>query len=226
MDELFTVGDDYFAADPPCVCERCGQDVKERSAPSSNKERRKERDRRCAVAFHEAGHICVAWALEAELLAVSIKCFGNIAGRAIYGHPEAEGASVDRIISIQAGLIAQRQYDPRSYDGSSHDQHDTRRLLQALCRDGVAAEIVLAECVSRAKKQVTDNWDAISLVAEALIERETITGDQLKALMVEVGINRHNAKEPTRRNAWREAELNAAEFARTIILMKENANGG
>jgi hypothetical protein len=196
-----------------CTCDACGHVLETEPPPASEQERLERLERRAATAYHEAGHICVAAATRAELIGTTIAPYGLFAGRAVYGHEDASsGASIDGIVSTEAGLIAQGRKYPRSHDGSEFDKADIARNLAALCRSPAAAEIVRAHCAARAAHLVDQEWDAIEAVAAALIEHETLTGDQLNELLEDVDIDRANAREPARRAAAREAAQRAAEF--------------
>jgi ATP-dependent Zn protease len=208
-----------------CKCAACGHDITPSPPPIDEFERQRLKLERQDAAYHESGHLCVAWALGAEVFKGTIRPYGLFRGLAIYGHDQAgEGADCNRVVSLLAGQIAERRFNPRSGDGAEGDRERVSRLLVAMCRSPAAAKIVRAECAVRAEKLVAANWDAIEAVALALIEHETLSGDELNLLLEDVEIDRKNSKEPARRAAWREVEKNADEFL--AVTTRRSHHGG
>lgn len=146
--------------------------------------------RREKAAFHEAGHIAVAWALQATLYETDIRHDPPFNGRAVYGITGDIGASVERIIATLAGPTAQRRFAPREDDCGGEDRERAAQHLIALCRHEAAATIVLRHCQAEASRLVAVNWDAVEAVAAALLDREFLTGDELNAILADVAFTR------------------------------------
>ncbi len=149
------------------------------------------------AAYHEAGHLAVAWALQATLYETDIRHDPPFNGRAVYGITGGEGATVERIIAALAGPTAQRRLAPFGDDGGEEDREQVELRLAALCRHGTAAAIIRRHCQTEASRLVAANWDAVQAIAGALLEREVLTGDELNAIVADVA-------EARRRESWRE----------------------
>jgi hypothetical protein len=60
-------------------------------------------------------------------------------------------------------------------------------------------------------------WHAVTAVAESLIERQTLTGDEVDSIISEAESARIIADEKARRAAWRKAVARAEQFERSAM---------
>jgi hypothetical protein len=138
-----------------------------------------------AMAHHEAAHIIVGlntgrwWFKTANIVPqgrdgrasgwVETFCF-------------AESAGFDKLAIISlAGPHAQRRFAPRSnwrHDADG-DYKNARARIKKLGLTGRRAAAKFAELDALAKQAVADHWPDIVKVAEALLEKRTLTYDQV-----------------------------------------------
>lgn len=154
------------------------------------------------TAYHEAGHLAAAWAMEGTIYEADIIDRAPINGRAVYGIGGGEGATIGRIIAAMAGPEAQRRFAPKFYDGGVDDREGIERKLSTLCRSEDALRIVRNHCALEAARIIQDNWDAVLAVAAALLEHDYLDGDEINAVLADVQIDRANASKPARQKAW------------------------
>jgi hypothetical protein len=81
-----------------------------------------------------------------------------------------------RAVYILAGEMAEKKFD--SVRANQLDWQGDREELALLKLDGILA------LEAEAEKLVKDNWPAIEAVARALLDRKTLTGLQVKFLVV------------------------------------------
>ena len=67
-------------------------------------------------------------------------------------------------------------------DGWSGDIRDASAMLEKYSADEAPA--VIAAALDMAKSIIMENWDLIEKLAAELIERRTLTGDQVRALLI------------------------------------------
>jgi hypothetical protein len=99
-----------------------------------------------------------------------------------------EGARMMRhidhaIIIALAGSLAQKRYSPRSPMGGAHS--DYREAGDLICRvyDGKVAATYWAYMEARTEALVERQWAPIKRLARALLERETMTGREILAVL-------------------------------------------
>lgn len=149
-----------------------------------------------ATAHHEAGHAVVAFLLGFRVTSATIVPGSDYAGMVVYrprGKVDLKSATAvmrikaeDWIISILAGDIAQRRYDPRSsrhWHGTADRSHATDIAL-SLCGSGESATAYLAWLSIRTKDMVHGRWPIVEKIATLLLERKTISGDELRAAIL------------------------------------------
>ena len=149
---------------------------------------------RHVAAYHEAGHAVVAIGLGAKVKSVSIagKSVSIAGGGGItdvrYGRGEMREERA--ILIMLAGPYAQRRYAPRSsWRGDSHagfrsgyDFDNVTGLIFERHGKGKLAETYWRYMEARAEELVEQNWKYIGQVAEALLQRETLTGEEMREL--------------------------------------------
>jgi ATP-dependent Zn protease len=154
------------------------------------------------TAFHEAGHAVIGRVLSRMPCGlVTIKPIEQeLAGKAISAgpdelithwwdvgklHREMRSAMCDRIMTYMAGAEAEIVILGRCNGGDSYD----RRQIGLLARD--SSDFTLLEFFDRyeprmrrqTRRLVRHHRDKIERVAKALLERETLQPDEVKALM-------------------------------------------
>jgi ATP-dependent Zn protease len=133
--------------------------------------------RRQRIAYHEAGHAVVVLRLGYKLKDVTIKPNGRAEGMTNY---EKRGGLVsDGIKIILAGSLAESLFDGKvslKTDGSGNDWRAIRKWYPEFCARDVR------EIGEETKLLVQRHREAIARVARALLERETLTGDDVKRL--------------------------------------------
>lgn len=155
-----------------------------------------------STAYHEAGHAVIAYHQRLKVYSATIRPDDDSSGRVRSQFPSLEGVHLDyddippRIrdrmernarMSL-AGGIAQRQFNPRSlrhYHGHS-DRHSAVNLISYLT--GSNKELVAWINLLRVQTEglVKKHWPEIEAVANALIEYETLTGRQIRTILVGV----------------------------------------
>ena len=148
--------------------------------------------RRHSLAIHEAGHAVVSIIKGRRPGRVTIRPKGDSLGhmaphRARFGEVYRPSLTVvaKKMAIAYAGVAAERRagYHPQRY-GWDHD----RKLALFLADDFVGGDDVSRKhLVAFAKRQaefiVDLHWEAIEAVAAALLERETIAGDEVRPIV-------------------------------------------
>jgi hypothetical protein len=129
------------------------------------------------AAYHEAGHAVIALALSVKRLHVSIEPEGDSLGRV--RHLGLPGPDDDSAVLISlAGPFAQRRFAPDS-EWLTSDIATADEIVAA--RGGSAAEKAsnLASLCEHAVRIVDHFWEDISVTANALLKRTTMTGEEI-----------------------------------------------
>jgi hypothetical protein len=152
------------------------------------------------TAYHEAGHVVVAIYLELKVKGVTIESdkYGLSYGGV---EPERLRKRVieqieDRTLSLRskdhieryiraalAGSIAQHRYSPQSFENhhAKGDDSNAFQLALALASDNVReAEAWLNLLHIQTESLIELCWFAVEAVAQALLERHTLIGDELQ----------------------------------------------
>jgi len=136
------------------------------------------------AAYHEAGHAVIGVLMDFELDSVTIDPGEGMSMdgySATTNAPSREKGSGEeqlrrRAVYILAGEMAEKKFDP--VRANQLDWQGDREELAFLKLDGILA------LKAEAEKLVKDNWTAIEAVARALLDRKTLTGLQVKFLVV------------------------------------------
>ena len=147
-----------------------------------------DRDRE-ATAFHDAGHAVVADVLGFDVKKVSIVSDGPWAGETCYDSRDGalNARCVEDIALIKlCGLAAQRFRDPYADGaGSTRDIDHATTLCLALDDGGErnACHDRFRRLIVRADTTVAALWPAVERVAEALLDRGSLTGAEIAAIV-------------------------------------------
>lgn len=155
--------------------------------------------RREATAYHEAGHAVAAWSLGYRPTLATIVSAAESAGQVRHENPfpgvnlEFDGSDwarlrVERAIIIcLAGPIAQKRYRPsswRNWHGAA-DYATATQLALRVCGSGELARAFLKWLDLRAGALVADHWPDIDRIAIALLNRGTLTHEEITSLVLE-----------------------------------------
>jgi len=144
------------------------------------------------TAYHEAGHAVVALRLGYEVKWVTIVPTRRSLGYARIPHGSL---SPDDIRIDFAGALAEALVNPTSFDekilnGSRSDWRWARRSVRNFVALGFIGDyegdVLIEELLHETRALVRRDKEAITRVAAALLERKTLTGDDVKRIMEEV----------------------------------------
>ena len=146
------------------------------------------------VAYHEAGHAVVSWALRVRFSHISVHDFGGkVTGTAINEYswkPDFMSTSDWTLIEKKALILLAGEAAERAYnelrDEDVHDEyrsvHDLRELAELLERFGEheCPPIDMSEKALRFKtdKLIEKHWDRIDALAKELVKNGEMSGHQ------------------------------------------------
>jgi hypothetical protein len=148
------------------------------------------------TAYHEAGHAVCGCLIGRFPLSVTIVRAGHAAGRTEFepgipnyarGHfnesPERKAYARQRVLETLAGTIAHDLFMPgRTHDsGDEHDFHFARELMIDLV-NWKDHDAYLAEAKIECRALLGANWKWVAAVAEALLQRKTLSPEDVLAL--------------------------------------------
>jgi len=151
-----------------------------------------------ATAYHEAGHAVVGHVFGHRLKKITIvpSKSENYVGCVFFGkRPSVKGidrdpspkirlAAEERILVSLAGLCAQRLFNPLTCR-SLHGQEDFKEVLLYvghLIREN-ETELFLKWMQVRTENHLRDHWKAVEVLAEELIRRREISGEEAERII-------------------------------------------
>jgi len=146
-------------------------------------------ENRVKIAYHEAGHAVAAVVLGLEVEMASIVPEGDILGHVVA--PEPIDSSLEcwiaRATMLWCGpLAAQRHFGAFIDDGGS-DDHESIDVFGDCAAIGAGELGGFKEWTrARAMSVLNANWSAVTAVALALLEHDTLTGDEIRQLVAQV----------------------------------------
>jgi len=164
--------------------------------------------RDATTAYHEAGHAVADFYLRFKIRKVTIRPerekrheyhgYCQRQGRSYLDRIDIEVTPVkqnrifNRIIAIAAGYVAQKRFSPRSVR-RWHTSGDEQMAadLALYVTDPTGVEYLLRWLYHCAENLVEVRWGDICAVADALLERKTLSGDEVREI-----INRRYAPLP------------------------------
>ena len=167
-------------------------------------------DRIVHTAYHEAGHFVAAYALSnygedylpAQYM-ITIKPDGESLGKVNLDDERSDKDPKIRrnaLLSLYAGYYAEVRYDPdcadRAEQTSDDDFSKAKDALETL--DSVEDHSLLIKKLRAGAKALVDqHWNEIELLADALLRRETIPGDEAE-IIIDVARGETSLKQLTR----------------------------
>ena len=136
------------------------------------------------TAYHEAGHVVVAWVLGLEMEGASVETQGDSAGRITLAETENielyDELLRRRLVTSYAGVNAVKMYigqptapdDPNVDPGSQGSDWDniSDLILRLADPEKSAQEALKKEAEEVAQHSLRDNWHAVEAVAETLLQ--------------------------------------------------------
>jgi ATP-dependent Zn protease len=156
--------------------------------------RRKTRE---ATAYHEAGHAVLRSHFDLPIRRVTIRCDRETAGKvegkgALYLRgidieitPAKQERIFRRIMVCLAGEVAQAKFSKRSVRNwhASSDHQKAADFALRVSGDDEGAALLLRWLMHRTKNMVEVRWPQIQKLASALLEREVLSGDEVRELI-------------------------------------------
>jgi len=151
------------------------------------------------TAYHEAGHVIVAWHCRLPHQSVSIKADKTTFGRAIHSNP-LRGRNLNRDATLRtyaiahklimicfAGPLAQRRYAPRSHwrGAGEEDNRIATDLACELERSSETATALMQYLKMRTADLVQARWEVIDRFAQVLLEKRELKGKVLNAAITD-----------------------------------------
>ncbi len=89
----------------------------------------------------------------------------------------------DQIVSLLAGPEAGRLFLGSALPGTEHDDTEARAFAALVCRSSSSVDSFIEFCRCEARALLLDHRGAVTALAEALIEHQTLTGAQVDAII-------------------------------------------
>ncbi len=133
-------------------------------------------DDRKVLAYHEAGHAIVALALGYRCYSVAVEN----GGKAVCDEPAEHALAL-----LIASFIAESRC--RGEDDIWRDEDDRVRaadLALWIARGDIdTASALLSTVTAQAKARVDEHWPQIEIIANALVEKGRLTGEEISTLI-------------------------------------------
>ena len=135
---------------------------------------------RPSIAYHEAGHAVIAYMMDARLDFATLDRGPHVMGPHVMMAARTHSPVEHKILLFAAGPAAQSIYTRRSLEysiffGGRFDDEEIR----ALTDQPRYPHYVLA------RKLCRQEWHAITAVAELLLQRHNLTGDEIEAAILQ-----------------------------------------
>jgi hypothetical protein len=145
------------------------------------------------TAYHEAGHVVFAMAQGRPVIEVAVADDGDGEnfGGTVYGpRPESDLSFRERVWNAAtlalagpvAEVIATGIENP---EGAADDLADARRLALLVCKNDADAAVWLADVRRHLDRLTRGAWCVIEPVAEALIERRRLSGEEVRQVILD-----------------------------------------
>lgn len=121
-------------------------------------------------------------------------------------------------VELMAGRAAERVLHPDHLPlPAEHDQVEAAALARVACATPDAVSSMLAYCESEAEALIRANLHVVSALVDAIIERGTLDGTEVDAIIMQAVAAKAAADERQRRAAWAQTCANAAAFKPALI---------
>ena len=157
-------------------------------------------------AFHESGHAVACYRLFHRLDYVSIVATNEFRGcmkgmdddwyERASGTPDAQiRAHTAKIatITLAGGAAVEKLYGTMRGVEMTLDIGAVRELLEDVAETGEEMDRFIDRCWSQARRLVRKEWEPIKAVAAALMERKTLSGEDVRRILLQTaqkGVNR------------------------------------
>jgi hypothetical protein len=139
------------------------------------------------------------------------------------GAPEVGTARVDlceeivraqtHIIELLAGSVCERVMFPDLPPlPAEHDRIEARALASVICASPAAIDALLAYAEAEARALIEANLDVAEALTDALVEKGTLLGDEVDAIISACVARRGLALEYERRSRWKAVTARASTF--------------
>jgi hypothetical protein len=91
--------------------------------------------------------------------------------------------AADQVISLLAGVEAERLFCAELMPNTEHDEIDARQIAALICRSERAVDTYLDFCRIEARALLTGHRDAVLAIADALVEHHTLNGAAIDAII-------------------------------------------
>jgi hypothetical protein len=95
---------------------------------------------------------------------------------------------------------------------AEHDRAEARAFAGVICASPAAVDALLAYAKAEAEALIRDNRDIVEAMTDALVEKGTLSGDEVDAIIAAGVARRSMAAEFQRRHYWRAVVANAERF--------------
>ena len=119
-----------------------------------------------------------------------------------------------QVLELLAGSLAEAMLCPDTppLPGAAHDQIEARALAGLICRSVSSVDAYLEFCRVEVVALIESHCDIVQAVADALIERRTLDGDQIDAIISDAVVRHDLIAQQARRAAWARSIEDAATF--------------
>jgi hypothetical protein len=139
------------------------------------------------TAYHEAGHAVIALRLGYEVGKVRINPKYGSGSAQIRNRQSPDDIRIDLAGAHAEGLVNPTSFDEKIQLGSRSDWRNARRSTREFVAlgfiGGEEGGVLIEELLHEVRALVRRDAEAIARVAEALLERRTLTGDDIKRIV-------------------------------------------
>jgi hypothetical protein len=117
------------------------------------------------------------------------------------------------IIELLAGSVAENAMFPDLPPlPAEHDRIEARALASVVCASPAAIDALLAYCEAEAKALICANRDVVETLTDALVEKGTLIGEEVDAVIAACVARRALIAEQERRKRWKNIVASASSF--------------
>jgi hypothetical protein len=117
------------------------------------------------------------------------------------------------IIECLAGTVGERVMFPDLLPlPAEHDRIEARALADVICTSPLPVDSLLAYAEAEAEALIRNNRDIVAALTDALVEKGTLSGDEVDAIIAACVARRSLAAEYERRRRWAGVVASASSF--------------